>query len=290
MPRYAAFDIFHPGVVLGYFALVIILTMLAIHPVYLVISFVGALLLNAYLRGWHALLRTLVWQLPLILFITLVNPFFSAAGSTEIFRLGFRAIYAESLIFGACMGTMLVAMMLWFSNASQVISGDKVMTVLGNAFPTLSLMMAMIARLIPKFLSHGSEIKAVHEVVDLSETPGKWKRRLSEGIRLSSVLMAWSMEDSIDTSNAMRARGYGAKTKRSRYARYRFRRYDAVAAASLLFLAAVNGYLLFSELSHFAFYPVIHGLSFDGGYIPFLLLVALPFIVIAGDGLRWLRT
>ena len=43
--------------------------------------------------------------------------------------------------------------------------------------------------------------------------------------------MGWSMEDSLETASAMKARGWGAAVRRTTYARHRFRRLDVAALA-----------------------------------------------------------
>ena len=130
-----AFDRYHPAVAFSYFACVLAFGMAAMQPVYLALSLAAALSYSIVLRGVRATLRTALWQMPLILVMAVANPLFSAMGSTELFRIGLRAFYLESLVFGACMGAMLACVLLWFSNASRVLSSDKVMALFGNAAP-----------------------------------------------------------------------------------------------------------------------------------------------------------
>ena len=86
-----------------------------------------------------------------MLVVAAVNPLFSAMGSTELFRIGLRAVYLESLAYGLCMGMLLVSVVLWFSNASHVLTSDKVMGLFGNVAPVIALMLSMAARLVPRF-------------------------------------------------------------------------------------------------------------------------------------------
>ena len=144
-----AFDLFHPVVAFGYFAVMFALSMTAMQPVYLAISLASVLSYSAVLRGWRATGRSLLWQLPLVAVVALANPLFSASGSTELFRLGLRAFYLESFVYGACMGVMLISVIVLFSNASQVLTSDKVMTLFGGVAPTIGLMLSMTARLVP---------------------------------------------------------------------------------------------------------------------------------------------
>ena len=136
-----AFDLFHPVVAFGYFAVMFALSMTAMQPVYLAISLASVLSYSAVLCGWRATGRSLLWQLPLVAVVALANPLFSASGSTELFRLGLRAFYLESFVYGACMGIMLISVIVLFSNASQVLTSDKVMTLFGDVAPTIGLML-----------------------------------------------------------------------------------------------------------------------------------------------------
>ena len=84
----------------------------------------------------RATLRTVLWQMPLILVMAVANPLFSAMGSTELFRIGLRAFYLESLVFGACMGAMLSCVLLCCSRTPRsALSSDKVMALFGNVAP-----------------------------------------------------------------------------------------------------------------------------------------------------------
>lgn len=282
------FDIFHPGVQALYFGSVIVLTMLALHPVYVGLSFLSAVVYNVYLKGWRAMLKMLSWQLPLIAIIAVANPLFVSMGSTELFRIGHRALYVESLLYGLCMGVMLSAMMVWFSNAAQVLSTDKIMGLFGNRLPIISLMMSMIARLIPRFIDQGNEIRTVSQASSISHAQTK-REALTENIRTSSVLMGWTMEDSLETASAMRARGYGAKVKRTTYRRNRFRVRDGMMLGILGILFVGNIVLITMTLASFSFYPKMTSIGFWWGYLVYAVFVLLPLAGQWVDDLRWIR-
>ena len=63
------------------------------------------------------------------------EPAVLASGSTELFRIGLRAFYLESFVYGACMGVMLASVLVLFSNAAQVLDSDKVMALFGGVAP-----------------------------------------------------------------------------------------------------------------------------------------------------------
>ncbi|MFR7669468.1 MAG: hypothetical protein ACLU0O_00545 [Collinsella sp.] len=139
----------------------------------------------------------------MILIIAVLNPLFSASGSTELFRIGMRAVYLESMVYGLCMGGLFVASVLWFEAAASMLGYDKVLALLGNAAPVIALMISMCMRLIPQFLRRGRTVLAVQDAIDV---PGRAPADpVRSRLRASSVLMGWGMEDSLERADAMRS-------------------------------------------------------------------------------------
>lgn len=306
--RSNSFDAFHPAVAAVYFVGVLAFTMAAFHPVYLGVSFVAALAYDVLLRGWRAVARSLIWQLPLVLIVALINPLFSSSGSTVLFRIGYRAVYLESVLYGAGMGVMLVAMIQWFANAACVLTSDKVMALTGRALPTVGLMTVMTMRLAPQFVRRGRAITDVRRActaVGYASDEGssnaettrrspvffhrfaKTKASAQEHLRASSVLMMWSMEDSLETADAMRSRGWGAARSRTTYARVRFRARDAAALTVVGALALVTAVFAVSVCEQFSFYPAVTPLQMHEGYVLFAVFMALPFFSELIDRARW---
>ena len=168
----AAFSMSHPAVPALYMVLTLGLTMFSMQPVLIALSLAGGLAYGFATRGAARTLGALRWQLPVILIIALVNPLFSASGSTELFRIGMRAVYLESMVYGLCMGGLFVASVLWFEAAASMLEYDKVLALLGNAAPVIALMISMCMRLIPQFLRRGRTVLAVHKRT-LGNTPIK---------------------------------------------------------------------------------------------------------------------
>ena len=281
-----AFDMVHPSIQLAYFALLLIFCMTVMQPIYVGITFIGALVFSVYARGVWGSLRILAMQIPLIVLIAIINPLFSGMGSTELFRIGARAVYAESLAFGICMGFMFASVMLWFSNATRVLSSDKVMAVFGNFAPTVGLMISMAMSLVPRFVDRGNQIAETARACAFVQ-PQTNKARIEGYARLASVLMGWSMESSLETADAMRARGWGASTKRTNYRRYHFRLFDAGIAIAGGVLVALNALLAWVALSQYLFYPMMSDVVMWWGYVPYALFVLLPVLVCLIDDMKW---
>jgi energy-coupling factor transport system permease protein len=285
------FGLIHPGIQLGYLVAVLVFCMAAMHPVYLALSFLGALSFGIYTKGLRRTCRPFVWQAPFVLLIVAVNPLFSSVGSTELFRMGTQAVYLESYVFGACMALMLVTVLLWFSNAEDVLTVDKVGLVLGNAVPTIALIVSLVVRLVPLYIARGRLVDQTLTATSAAR-PRNAREMIAAKVRLTSVLMGWNMEDSLVMADAMRARGWGAAGKRTNYQRFRLRHLDVMAALMTGVLVALNAALAVVACSQYHFYPTMSTLIVWWGYVPYILFAFLPLIVcVAQDAQErlWMR-
>lgn len=271
---HVAFGTRHPAVPAAFSAITLVLTMSSLQPVLVAISLCGGFAYSCCSRGPLATIASLRWQVPFVVVVALFNPLFSASGSTELFRLGSRAVYLESLCYGATMGGLFVASTLWFSAAARLVPYDKVLALFGRAAPTCALMVSQCMRLIPRFVRQGRIIWGVQESVTL---PGAAlgdvvRRRL----RMSSVLMGWTMEDSLETADAMRARGWASSSRRTTYSLYRFLATDAACLIALAAFGALAAAAAWAATSQFRFYPTMSSLVAWWGYVPYALWMLAP--------------
>ena len=266
--EYTVFDASHPMVPGIYFAGVIVLAMFALQPVFIGISLAGALALSFLSRGVRETFAGLRWQLPMLALVCLLNPLFSTTGSTELFRIGSRVVYLESLAYGVCMGMLLMAVVLWFEDASRVLTPDKVLALATGVAPTVVLMASMAARLVPQLVRRARLVRAAAGVCSVSQRSGVARGRFSDAATLSGVLMGWVMEDSLETADVMRARGWDSATKRTSYQLYRFSAGDKAVVVCLACLIAACAFLAAVSASHYAFYPVMSRPAFWWGVRP----------------------
>ena len=293
MPRVTAFETMHPAVPALCLGGAALLGMLVFQPVYLLLSLAGSLLFTVVTVGPADFVRKLAWMIPMLVLVCLANPFFSASGSTELFRMGWMVVYVESLAYGACMGVLLVSTFLWFEAFALVLTPDRMLSTAGKALPTVSLVVSMAMGLVPQLLRrvHGmrSTLKACTcddaDSRDVSHMRGK----LDEAARLSTMLVSWSLEDSLERADVMRARGWREDAKRTSYRTYRLRDADKIALAALLLLVAASGLLGWVALQQWRFYPTMPRLVVWWGYVPYLLLVLLPTAAVVIDHVRWAR-
>ncbi|MGI6157041.1 MAG: energy-coupling factor transporter transmembrane component T family protein [Saccharofermentanales bacterium] len=242
----------HPVVVLLVYGAALILTMATHHPLMATLSFLFALLTRVRLQGWRKALGQWTYLLPMVALITVFNVVFNDAGMTPLFYIGERAVTLECLIYGLVSGILLSAVLLWFQNYHDTMASGRFLAVLGKRLPVLSMMVSMVFRYIPDTVDRGREI-------DLSRRAlmgGEAKRNVSFIARMVSILMAWSMENALMTSDAMKAKGYDQGRRRP-YARVRRSPRDIAptvwmtVALTALVIAWARG------ASAFIYYPVM---------------------------------
>ena len=281
-PRSTAFDACHAAVPAMLFAGVAALSMLAVHLVLVTLSLSGALAFSLVARGAAATVRGLAWQLPLLVLVCLLNPFFSASGSTLLLKVGPRSVYLESLAYGATMGALLVATVLWFEDAAAVLTQNRLLALAGRRARSVPLVASMAAQLVPQMLGRARSVRAAARACTAA---GPRPPARDELLRTSTMLLSWSLEDSLERADAMRARGWESGSPRTRYRPERFRARDAVAAAGIAALLALGAAGAWAACSSWEFYPRMSGLAPWWCYLPFALLALLP--AVAELAARW---
>ena len=283
-----AFAGFHPSVNLAFFAAAIGLTMFLMHPVFLGVSILCAGAYLWYLLGARGLVRQVGYLLPVLAFTAMLNPLFSHEGVTHLFDLwNGKPVTLESICFGISSAVLMGATILWFNCCSVVFTTDKIIYLFGRAIPSLSLLISMTLRFIPRFKEYLQNTIQVQA----SMAPPKGKLdKLKQALTAFSATVSWAMEQSIVTADSMKSRGYGCEG-RTAYAIYRFERRDGIALAVLaaLFLGTVVPWLL-GQVS-WSFYPAMSGAVLGLGqiisYLSFLGLCLMPLIIDLTEDFKW---
>lgn len=271
--RTIAFDACHATVPAALFAGAVALAMLAVHPVCVAVSLAGALLFSLLARGGAATARGLAWQLPLLALVCLLNPLFSASGSTLLFKFGPRSVYLESLAYGATMGGLMVAVVLWFEGAAAVLTQDRLLALAPRRARTLPLVAGMVAQLVPQLLRRSRGVCAsLAACTAAGPRPGA-RDALT---RASSLLLSWSLEESLERADSMRARGWESGRPRTAYRPERLRPRDVAALAGIAALLIVTATCAWAVCAQWRFYPRMSGLGPWWACVPCALLALLP--------------
>ncbi len=288
------FSNLHPLINFTYFVLVIGFSMFIMNPVCLAISFTCAFLNAVYLNGMRTVKFSLLYLLPMIILITIINPVFNHEGVTILTYLPWgNPLTLESIIYGIVTAVLLSSTVLWFSCFNTIITSDKLIYLFGRIIPSLSLMMSMALRFVPKFTEQMKCVKTVQRSVGRDFSTGTLLMRIKYGIKIISVMITMSLENAIETADSMKSRGYGLKG-RTAYSIYRFSKRDAIFLCIIALLGILDVILIFTDSIKFRYFPSVKGNLFSVNSILFFalyaLLMMLPIIINTGEGLNWKHT
>ena len=235
MQKRDAFSAYHPLVNFLYFGLVLVFSMCILHPVCLGISLLAALCYCISLKGRRSLRASLRYLLPMLLLTAIINPAFNHEGATILAYLpSGNPLTLESIFYGLAAATMLIAVLLWFSCYTEVITSDKFVYLFGRVIPSLSLVLSMILRFVPKFSAQLRQVRAAQRAIGRDLSDGKLRQRLHSATTILSVMVTWSLENAIHTADSMKSRGYGLPG-RTAFSIFRFDDRDKLMLIWLLF-------------------------------------------------------
>ena len=286
-----AFSGYHPIINFLYYALVLLLSMCLMHPVYLLISLIGALTYDIYLKGRKAVRFAVMGLLPMAALAALVNPAFNHEGATILTYLpSGNPLTMESMFYGVAAAVMLASVVLWFSSYNEIMSSDKFVYLFGRMIPALSLVLSMALRFIPKFKSQMDVVAEAQSCIGRDTKTGSVIRRVSNAIKIFSIMVTWSLENAIETADSMRSRGYGLPG-RTAFSIYRFDDRDKNVLAWLIFCGAylISGWM--AGGAYFRYYPTVKSVVLTPMTVSFmcvyLALVLTPVILDRKEDRQW---
>ena len=229
------FRTYHPIVNFAYFALVIGFSMFYMHPVCLAISFAGGFVYSVMLKGRKAIQTNLRYMLPMMLVTALINPAFNHEGVTILTYLpSGNPLTLESIWYGFAAALMIVGVMCHFSCYNAVMTSDKFIYLFGRVIPSLSLILSMTLRFVPKFTAQRKVVTNAQKCIGRDASGGSLVHRAKNGISILSVMVTWSLENAIETADSMKSRGYGMRG-RTAFSVFTFDKRDATALLGILF-------------------------------------------------------
>jgi len=279
------FSGFHPLVNFFYFAAVIGFAMFFMHPILLAISFFCATVYAIYLSG-RKIIHAMKFILPLLIFTAILNPLFNHRGGTILFYLpNGNPLTLESTLYGAATAVMLITVIMWFSCFNAVITSDKFIYLFGKAAPALSLILSMSLRLVPRFRSQIKIISDAQKGIGRDVSSGNIFSRARHGMKILSILVTWALENSIETADSMKSRGYGLRG-RTAFSIFRFCKRDFFASAYIF----VCVFIVITGETHFRYFPTM---KFESGgvliFVSYFALGIFPFILNLKEDLIWKR-
>lgn len=284
------FSAYHPLVNTLYFVLVVGITMFSMSPYFLAVTFLMSWAYSVLLKGADAVRNNGMMTFVMTAVMVVINLFFNNNGETVLFYINTNRITAESIGYGIASAILLVAVIIWFSCFNVIITSDKLIYLFGKAAPVLGLTLSMIFRFIPLLKARFAEITLGQKCMKRSHSEGNVIRRSRQLLKEVSILIAWSLEASIESADSMEARGYGLRGRTS-FHLFKFSRRDIIALALMVVLAAPVIWGVMTGLTDMYFYPrlVFPEMDLKTGLclVCYVLLTAIPLTVDIVGELKW---
>ena len=282
---------YHPAVAFLYFLFSILFTCLNFNPISVFIAFLTAFTFSAMLKGRKTLLKNLILMPILFTGMALINPAFNHRGVTILAYLpSGNPLTLESVYFGLIASGMVLSAALFFACLNEVMTEDKIIYLFGRVSPSISLIFSMSMRAVPKYIRQFKETVKSQKMIGRDVYKGNIIKRAKSAVIAVSAMLTRILEDSVETADSMKARGYGL-TGRTAYSVYTFTKRDKKAlllmsvAAVYAVIGAISGKLSFSCFPSIEFAEISpYSVSV---FLAELLFMAAPIIVEENGRRRW---
>ncbi|WP_406241707.1 energy-coupling factor transporter transmembrane component T [Tissierella carlieri] len=289
---YDSFSSFHPIVNFLYFLVVLIFSMFLMHPIFQIIALISAITYSMMIKGLRKGIKiNIAYMLPMLLFMAFLNPLFNHEGVTILFYLkDGNPITFESILYGIASATMFITVIIWFSCYNAVMTSDKFIYLFGRIIPSLSLIFSMVLRFVPRYLEQIKIISNAQKSIGRDLSQGGIIKRAKNGIKILSIMTTWALENSIETADSMRARGYGLSGRTS-FSIFSFDNKDKIGVSAIILLVSIILIGAFKGENTIKFFPSIKFSEITEFsifiYIVYLILCMLPVIINIQEAIRW---
>lgn len=288
-----AFSQMHPIVNFIFFAFVIGFSMFIMNPACLLISLVCALFNVLYLNGKKAVRLSVLYLLPTIIIIAIVNPVFNHDGVTMLAYFPWdNPLTLESIIYGIATAVLLSSIVLWFSCFNEVMTSDKFIYLFGRVIPSLSLVLSMALRFVPRFIFQFNVIRNSQKCIGRDISDGKLLQRLKNAAKIISIMISWALENAIETADSMKSRGHGLKG-RTAFSIYRFSKRDAAVLSLIMTSGVILIIMSVLDVAKFRYFPSVKGNVISAPaiiyYALYFSLMIMPLAINVWEGIKWKR-
>ena len=290
--RESEFSRLHPLVNFVYLIGVVTITIISNNPIMLFIAFVASLIYSVVLCGIGGVKKNLFLMIPIVLFTVIIQPLFSHNGSTPLYYINGNAITLEMVFYGLIVSVLLMSTIQWFTCYNVLITSDKFLYLFGRIIPSLALVISMIFRMIPLLRHRFAQIDEAQVAMGKKTKGIGLYKRAKIFMKELSILIAWSLEASIDTSDSMEARGYGLKGRTS-FHLFKWKKNDCVWLVAILWIMGVCIYGIVENSVQIYYFPIFKmkemSITSFVTFISFAVLALGPIIYDLGGKLKWRR-
>lgn len=284
---------FHPVSLIIYILCVLAAIMILPAPIILIISILSFALFSIIYISIRGTFMTILFSLPLVLLMAVINVFFNHNGSTPFLYYDDMPLTVEALLYGLFSGLLIIVLILWFKLFNKLIDNSRLIYLIGSFAPTFALMITTTLRYIPFLKKRLNDITQVQNCFKVSTAcNGNVTKtmHLKNGTSIFSILFSSSLESSIDTADSMTARGYGI-TKRTTFRSYHFRLRDIILSVmSVSYFILIIICKLYNVISY-QYYPYFSlsnsGFTVIAIYITTTIFLLFPIIYNVKEALKW---
>lgn len=285
------FKTYHPIVNFIYFVFVIGFSCFFMHPLCLIISLICGFTYSVMLKGRKAIKTNLIYMLPMLIAMALINPAFNHEGVTILEYLpSGNPLTLESVIYGLAAAVMIVSVILWFSCFNEIMTSDKFIYLFGRVFPAMSLIISMTLRFVPRFAAQLKVAINAQRGMGRGVSSGSIIKRAKHGLNILSIMTTWSLENAIQTADSMKARGYGLHG-RTAFSIFTFDKRDKKTLLCIVLLAIYTFIGNLAGEMYFRYFPSLKGADASvfsiSVFVSYLLLCMCPVIIELWEARRW---
>lgn len=271
----------HPVVALLYYCEMFAVLFLFDSLFYTAVILIWMMPLACRTAGIQKTLRLLGGAVLLGGLLLVLNPLLNSDGIHILFYLGERPVTMESLLYGAHNLLLIAALLMVFPSLNVLLDSERILFLFSRLMQTSALILSMSMRFVPLLTRRARELRQLHRQ-DGEGLPA----RLSHAGKLLGALLDWTMEEGMQSSRTLRARGYGAQS-RSFYGVFRFTARDAGASCLLLTSLGLMIGLRILGAGKWFYFPAFEAPHMDflqaAGLTVLCLTCGYPFLLEAGS-------
>jgi energy-coupling factor transport system permease protein len=272
----------HPAIYVIYYVILVIFAFLFNDPFYLTL-FLICLATLVTLQGISREFKNMIkFFIPISLLIIILNPLVSRTGITKLYIVGNYFITFESLMYGILMSISLLIVLMILLCYNKAVSYQEMLYLFSRKFPNISMIIIMAMRFIPLLNYRWKEVNQLHKFNknygNGHNNESKWDK-IRNTAQVLSVVVSWSLEESMMAAKSMKARGYGV-ANRTNYLSFEFNRIDLYILFIIMSCFIISGIGIFYGYGRIEIYPLLkfsYKSVFSIFYLSFLFLL-LPII------------
>jgi energy-coupling factor transport system permease protein len=272
----------------------VVLSLIFSHPIYILILFLSVIPLVKLAgvgREWASTLKLALW---LGLSIIVINALFSYHGDHVLLAAPFRlpavgqpVITLEAIAYGAVMALKLAVIISVFSLINLTVHPDDIMAVLLKMrLPYKSVLVTSLStRFVPCLVEDIGRISDGYRSRGVQLDAGGWFKRVKNRAKITTALLANSLDRSVQVAEAMEARAFGSGQNRVFYKEINISKIDAMTLGVGLLPLAAGIAMRVMGFGDYQYYPSLSAIGSGGWLMPVIILLLLAAIV----PLAWLK-